>query len=213
MPQLPVGQHEVPNWPVLDLGDVPDIPLDDWRLEIGGHVHNPVTLDWDAVPGAAAGGRRQRLPLRDDVEPLRQPLARRAHARRWPSSSCRHDDARFVLFTGYDRSRARDIPYTTNLPLARAIEDDVLLVHTWEGRPLPREHGGPVPHDHAEALRVEGHEVDAPHRVPRRGPARILGSARLLEHGRAVVQRPVLEPTRRLRRSPAAEHPTVRRLA
>jgi DMSO/TMAO reductase YedYZ molybdopterin-dependent catalytic subunit len=22
--------------------------------------------------------------------------------------------------------------------------DDVLLVHTWEGQPLPREHGGPV---------------------------------------------------------------------
>jgi hypothetical protein len=30
------------------------------------------------------------------------------------------------------------------VPLARAIEDDVLLVHTWEGQPLPREHGGPV---------------------------------------------------------------------
>ena len=28
-------------------------------------------------------------------------------------------------------------------PLERAIEDDVLLVHTWEGQPLPREHGGP----------------------------------------------------------------------
>ena len=37
-----------------------------------------------------------------------------------------------------------DVPYTTNLPLARATEDDVLLVHTWEGQPLPREHGGPV---------------------------------------------------------------------
>src|SRR2546429_8073427 len=36
------------------------------------------------------------------------------------------------------------IPYTTNLPLARAVEDDVLLVHTWEDAPLPREHGGPV---------------------------------------------------------------------
>ena len=36
-----------------------------------------------------------------------------------------------------------DIPYTTNLSLARAVENDVLLVHTWEGEPLPREHGGP----------------------------------------------------------------------
>ena len=25
-----------------------------------------------------------------------------------------------------------------------ADRDDVLLVHTWEGKPLPREHGGPV---------------------------------------------------------------------
>ena len=43
------------------------------------------------------------------------------------------DDAHFVLCTGYDRMPGSDIPYTTNLPLARAIEDDVLLVHTWEG--------------------------------------------------------------------------------
>jgi DMSO/TMAO reductase YedYZ molybdopterin-dependent catalytic subunit len=35
------------------------------------------------------------------------------------------------------------IPYTTNVPLERAIEDDVLLVHTWEGQPLPPPHGGP----------------------------------------------------------------------
>ena len=41
------------------------------------------------------------------------------------------------------RARIAFIPYTTNLPIERAIEDDVLLVHTWEGKPLPREHGGP----------------------------------------------------------------------
>ena len=34
--------------------------------------------------------------------------------------------------------------YTTNLPLEEALKDDVLLVHTAEGRPLPAEHGGPV---------------------------------------------------------------------
>ena len=54
------------------------------------------------------------------------------------------DDAHFVLCTGYDHMPGTQIPYTTNLPLARAIEDDVLLVHTWEAAPLPREHGGPV---------------------------------------------------------------------
>src|SRR5215212_3544753 len=32
MPRLPVGQHEVRNWPVLDLGDLPDIDMSAWRL-------------------------------------------------------------------------------------------------------------------------------------------------------------------------------------
>src|SRR5689334_3052355 len=47
MPKLPVGQHAVPNWPVLDLGDLPDVSRSVWRLEVGGAVHNPVTLTWD----------------------------------------------------------------------------------------------------------------------------------------------------------------------
>src|SRR5262245_11527896 len=48
MPKLPIGQHVVKNWPVLDLGDVPDVSLDRWSLEVGGLVENPVTLTWDA---------------------------------------------------------------------------------------------------------------------------------------------------------------------
>ncbi len=47
MPKLPVGQHVVSNWPVLDLGEAPDVPLASWRLEIAGDVHNPLTLTWD----------------------------------------------------------------------------------------------------------------------------------------------------------------------
>src|ERR1700722_20672987 len=42
MPRLPVGQHAVPNWPVLDLGEQPEIDLGTWTLEIGGLVENPV---------------------------------------------------------------------------------------------------------------------------------------------------------------------------
>ena len=47
-----------------------------------------------------------------------------------------HADATHVMTHGYDG-------YTTNLPLEEALKDDVLLVHTWEGAPLPAEHGGP----------------------------------------------------------------------
>jgi DMSO/TMAO reductase YedYZ molybdopterin-dependent catalytic subunit len=52
-------------------------------------------------------------------------------------------DAAFVICTGADVDPSSGTPYTTNLPLARAVEDDVLLAHTWEEQPLPREHGGP----------------------------------------------------------------------
>src|SRR5205085_6229649 len=40
--RLPPGQKEVKNWPVLDLGIQPDIRPQDWRLEIGGLVQNPL---------------------------------------------------------------------------------------------------------------------------------------------------------------------------
>src|SRR6185503_16923100 len=48
LPSVPVDQRVVTNWPVLDLGDVPNISLSEWRLELGGLVENPVTLTWEA---------------------------------------------------------------------------------------------------------------------------------------------------------------------
>src|ERR1700752_4573303 len=47
MPQLPVGQHEVKNWPVLDLGEQPEVETRTWKLEVGGLVENPVTFTWE----------------------------------------------------------------------------------------------------------------------------------------------------------------------
>lgn len=34
--RLPPGQRQVHNFPVLDLGVKPEIPLDQWQLKIGG---------------------------------------------------------------------------------------------------------------------------------------------------------------------------------
>ena len=142
MPQLPVGQHAVKNWPVLDLGDLPNVPLDRWRLEIDGLVENPVTLSWDEFLG---------LPQADEVSDFHCVTTWSRYDNHWRGVRLKtiaelvvpRDEAHFVLCTGADHMPGTSIPYTTNLPLARAIEDDVLLVHTWEGHPLPREHGGP----------------------------------------------------------------------
>lgn len=143
MPKLPVGQHIVKNWPVLDLGQMPDVLLSAWRLEIGGSVHNPLTLTWDDFMA---------LPQVDDVSDFHCVTTWSRFDNHWRGVRMADlaelvvptEDARFVLFTGYDEEPGTGVPYTTNLPLARAIDPDVLLVHTWEGEPLPREHGGPV---------------------------------------------------------------------
>src|SRR3954468_21801241 len=46
-----------------------------------------------------------------------------------------------------------------------------------------------MPDDHAEALRVEGREMDPQDRVSRRGQEGLLGNPRLLELRGALVQR------------------------
>jgi DMSO/TMAO reductase YedYZ molybdopterin-dependent catalytic subunit len=142
MPRLPVGQHEVRNWPVLDLGTHPDIPLADWRLEISGEVEESVSLTWDDFLA---------LPQVEDVSDFHCVTTWSRFDNRWQGVRFNtlaelvvpKDLARFVLCTGADTWPGTSVPYTTNLPLSRALEDDVLLVHTWEGKPLPREHGGP----------------------------------------------------------------------
>ncbi|HMF97475.1 MAG TPA: molybdopterin-dependent oxidoreductase [Vicinamibacterales bacterium] len=143
MPQLPVGQHVVKNWPALDLGEQPQVSLDTWKLEVGGLVEHPLTLTWEAFLA---------LPQQDDVSDFHCVTTWSRYDNHWrgvkfatiAELAIPKDNAHFVLCTGYDFMPGTFIPYTTNLPLNRALDDDVLLVHTWEGKPLPIEHGGPV---------------------------------------------------------------------
>jgi DMSO/TMAO reductase YedYZ molybdopterin-dependent catalytic subunit len=142
MPTVPTGQRVVPNWPVLDLGDTPDVSLADWRLEVSGLCEHPQSLTWDGFLA---------LPQAEDVSDFHCVTTWSRLANHWRGVRFRTlaelavptADARFVSCTGYDVAPGTTIPYTTNIALARAVEDDVLLVHTWEGRPLPHEHGGP----------------------------------------------------------------------
>ena len=142
MPKLPTGQRQVPNWPVLDLGDSPVVPLDSWRLDVGGLCENPFSVSWLEF---------LELPQAEDVSDFHCVTTWSRMDNRWQGVRFRTlaemavpaPEVSHVFCTGYDHMPGTRIPYTTNLPLARAVEDDVLLVHTWEGAPLPQEHGGP----------------------------------------------------------------------
>ncbi len=142
MPRLPIGQHAVKNWPVLDLGDQPAIHPNTWTLEIAGLVENPMTLTWDQFLA---------LPQAEDVSDFHCVTTWSRYENHWggvrfatlAEQVVPKPEAKFLLCTGHDVMPGSRIPYTVNVPLARALDADVLLVHTWEGKPLPREHGGP----------------------------------------------------------------------
>jgi len=133
---LPIGQTPTHKWPVLDLGTKPDIPLDRWTLRVDGAVEEPLTLGWKDFLA---------LPQVDDVSDFHCVTTWSKLDVEWKGVAFAtvaalarpRADATHVLVHGHDG-------YTTNLPLEEALKDDVLLVHTAEGKPLPREHGGPV---------------------------------------------------------------------
>ena len=136
MPVLPVGQTITNKWPVLDLGLQPDILLKDWRLQIDGVVEHPVILTWEDFMA---------LPQTDDTSDFHCVTTWSKLNINWKGVRMLDlaalvqpgDNATHIMCYGYD-------DYTTNISLEEALKPDVLLVHTAEGKPLPKEHGGPV---------------------------------------------------------------------
>ena len=134
--RLPPGQREVKNWPVLDLGIQPMLPPSRWRLVVDGLVENPI--EWDLDDFMA----QPRFRSTSDIHCV---TAWSRFNNRWDGVSAAHilalvkpkPEARHAVFHSYDG-------YTTNILLADFAGADVLLAHSWEGEPIPREHGGPV---------------------------------------------------------------------
>ena len=134
--RLPPGQHLVRDWPVLDLGIQPEIPLDRWNLRIFGEVQDQVTLDWPAF---------QALPQHDVTTDMHCVTTWSRYDNAWRGVTTRDlmalvhptPEARFVILHSYDG-------YTTNLPLDDFAAEDALLATHWQGQPITRAHGGPV---------------------------------------------------------------------
>jgi DMSO/TMAO reductase YedYZ molybdopterin-dependent catalytic subunit len=134
--RLPPGQRRVYNFPVLDLGTQPEVPLETWELRIHGHVENPVTLNWEQF---------QALPQFRDVSDFHCVTTWSQFDIQWegvgfftfadlvkPKASASH-----VFFKSYDG-------YSTNNPLDVCLDEDVLIAHKLWGKPIPKEHGGPA---------------------------------------------------------------------
>jgi DMSO/TMAO reductase YedYZ molybdopterin-dependent catalytic subunit len=136
MPQVPIGQTITNKWPVLDLGIQPDISLEKWRLVIDGEVEHPVELSWQEFLD---------LPQTEDTSDFHCVTTWSKLNMNWKgvrlldlaALAQPKDTATHIMCYGYDE-------YTTNVSLEEALKPDVLLVHTVDGQPLHRDHGGPV---------------------------------------------------------------------
>jgi DMSO/TMAO reductase YedYZ molybdopterin-dependent catalytic subunit len=134
--RLPPGQRLTKGFPVLDLGVQPEIPLGQWTLALDGAVERPTTLSWEQLNA---------LPQVDDVSDFHCVTTWSKYDCRWGgvafATLCDvaglKPEARFVYFTSYDG-------YSTNVPLEKCLDDDVLVATRFDGAPIAREHGGPA---------------------------------------------------------------------
>jgi DMSO/TMAO reductase YedYZ molybdopterin-dependent catalytic subunit len=140
--RLPPGQSPTVKWPVLTVGEVPEVDVDSWRLSIDGAVRRPYSLDWAGFEEAAGAHwhgdihcvtRWSKFGMRWEGASVAE-LIVRAEPR---------DGATHLLAHSYGG-------YTTNLPLSDVIDHPALIAHRAEGEPLEPDHGGParllVPH-------------------------------------------------------------------
>lgn len=134
--RLPPGQKLTTGFPVLDLGVQPDIPLDAWTLTVDGLVEHPRSFSWKDVNA---------LPQVEDVSDFHCVTTWSKYDCRWGGVAFTtfyemaqpKPEARFVYFTSYDG-------YSTNVALENCLDDDVLIATSFDGAPVPREHGGPA---------------------------------------------------------------------
>jgi DMSO/TMAO reductase YedYZ molybdopterin-dependent catalytic subunit len=136
MSRLPPGQVATAKWPVLTFGSTPRVDLARWSFRIFGLVRTERLWTWDEL------GRLPRVEVVSDVHCVTRwsrfdnrwegvrPRDLLAEAGPLPSAG-------YVMVHG-------DPDYTTNLPLASLLDDDVVLAFRHDGQPLAPDHGGPV---------------------------------------------------------------------
>ncbi|MDO9398875.1 MAG: sulfite oxidase-like oxidoreductase [Herbiconiux sp.] len=138
--RVPPGQHVVEDFPVLTYGPTPHTPLDRWTFSVDGSVAAGQRWTWDElmllpqerietdIHCVTSWSKLDTVWTGISVDVL---LAEAEPSAKWVTAWC-------------------DGGYTTNLPLADVTGGKAWIAHTYDGGPLPAEHGGParllVPH-------------------------------------------------------------------
>jgi DMSO/TMAO reductase YedYZ molybdopterin-dependent catalytic subunit len=142
-PRLPPGQYDAgADWPVLTAEVTPAIPADEWSITVDGMVDRPTTWTWaqaHELPHATFDGDIHCVTSWSKLGmEFRGVAVDTLLAVAGPARGATH-----VLAESHTG-------YTTNLELRDVVDGRALVAWEVDGRPLPREHGGParllVPH-------------------------------------------------------------------
>ncbi|WP_062046616.1 sulfite oxidase-like oxidoreductase [Bacillus sp. JCM 19034] len=140
--RLPRGQVLTEKFPILHEGDVPTYDLDNWDLKITGKVNKEVSLKYEDILNMP------QIDITVDIHCVT----------RWSRFNNTFTGVRFRDFlkeigvqpkSNYVMLKG-DYDYTSNIELDDLMGDDILLAHSFEGKPLTDKHGWPlrlvVPH-------------------------------------------------------------------
>ena len=134
--RLPPGQRLVKNWPVLDLGNKPNLGLDKWSLTIDGDIKNPIKWTWRGYL------EQPQVEITSDIHCV---TGWSRYDNRWVGVKAAHlietvepwPEVKHCILQSYDG-------YQTNVSIELFKESNVILAFKWNGDLLSVEHGGPV---------------------------------------------------------------------
>lgn len=138
--RLPPGQYVTDDFPVLSAGPTPRTPEAQWDFVVSGAVETPQHWSWAEF---------RTLP--------RELITADIHCvTKWSKFDTKWEGIALKTILDAAKPQAQyvlvfcDGGYTTNLPLADVLNGQAWIVDTYDGTPLPSEHGGParllVPH-------------------------------------------------------------------
>jgi DMSO/TMAO reductase YedYZ molybdopterin-dependent catalytic subunit len=135
-PTIPPGQTLTTGFPVLHVGDVPHFDAATWRLRFSGMVEHPFELDYDELRALPS------VEWRGDIHCVTR-WTKKDTLWRGASSRALVERAKPLAGATHVLQHAENA-YTTNLPLAEMLGDDVLIAWEFDGSALEPIHGGPV---------------------------------------------------------------------
>lgn len=136
--KLPPGQLDTSKFPVMTYGPTPIVEIEDYVLSVEGLVSKVRTWTYSELLD---------LPQTDLKADFHCVTAWSRYDDTWRGTMFRdlyeliaesvEPDAKHIMQHAYGG-------YTTNLPIERMLQEDVMIAHTFNGEKLSVEHGGPV---------------------------------------------------------------------